>query len=237
MATCSIRASRASRAASGARSTSFFRSLAENQGERAIGIVLSGTGTNGSMGLRFIKAEGGIAIAQDPETAAYAGMPQSAIATGVVDLVLPPEKMAEALLDLVRHPYVRQPAEAVEQPESDGQLADAAGRSARADQSRFQPYKQADAAAPDAPPHGPAPDRGPERTISSGCATIRHEVDALARDLTINVSGFFRDPRGLEDPGREGDRAAGARSGPRTRRSGSGSRAARPARRPTRSRC
>ena len=69
---------------------SFFRSLAEDQGERAIAIVLSGTGTNGSLGLRFIKAEGGIALAQDPETAGFAGMPRSAIATGIVDLVLPP---------------------------------------------------------------------------------------------------------------------------------------------------
>ena len=72
---------------------SFFRSLAEDQGERAIGIILSGTGTNGSPGLRFIKAEGGIVIAQDPEWAGFAGMPRSAIATGIVDLVVPPEKM------------------------------------------------------------------------------------------------------------------------------------------------
>ena len=75
---------------------SFFRSLAEDQGERAIGIVLSGTGTNGSLGLRFIKAEGGLVLAQDPETAAFQGMPRSAIGTGVVDLVLPPDKMPEA---------------------------------------------------------------------------------------------------------------------------------------------
>jgi two-component system CheB/CheR fusion protein len=85
----------------------FFRSLAEDQGERAIAIVLSGTGTNGSLGLRFIKAEGGIAIAQDPESAAFKGMPRSAIATGILDLVLPPEKMPDALLSLARHPYVR----------------------------------------------------------------------------------------------------------------------------------
>jgi two-component system CheB/CheR fusion protein len=90
----------------------FFRSLAEDQGERAIAIVLSGTGTNGSQGLRFIKAEGGIVLAQVPESAAFAGMPRSAIATGVVDLVLLPDKMPEALLSLARHPYVRQPAEA-----------------------------------------------------------------------------------------------------------------------------
>jgi two-component system, chemotaxis family, CheB/CheR fusion protein len=86
---------------------SFFRSLAEDQGERAIAIVLSGTGTNGSHGLRFIKAEGGSVLVQDPESAAFAGMPRSAIATGIVDLVLLPDKMPEALLSLARHPYVR----------------------------------------------------------------------------------------------------------------------------------
>ena len=85
----------------------FFRSL--DHKERAIAIVLSGTGSNGAAGLRFIKSEGGIAIAQDPETAGHSGMPQSAIATGLVDLVLPPAKMAAALVEVVRHPYVRQP--------------------------------------------------------------------------------------------------------------------------------
>ncbi len=80
---------------------SFFRSLAEDRGERAVGIVLSGTGTNGSLGLRFIKSEGGVAIAQDPDSAAFQGMPRSAIGTGIVDLVLTPEKMPEALLRLV----------------------------------------------------------------------------------------------------------------------------------------
>ena len=102
---------------------SFFRSLAEDHGEGAIAIVLSGTGTNGSLGLRFIKAEGGIAIAQDRETAGFAGMPRSATATGVVDLVLPPEKMPQALLDLARHPYVRQPAETVVEHTPDEQLS------------------------------------------------------------------------------------------------------------------
>jgi two-component system, chemotaxis family, CheB/CheR fusion protein len=86
----------------------FFRSLAEYQGNCAIGIVLSGTGTSGAQGLRAIKAEGGIAVAQDPGTAGFSDMPRHAIATGVVDLVLPPDQMPEALLRLVRHPYMRQ---------------------------------------------------------------------------------------------------------------------------------
>ena len=73
----------------------FFRSLAEDQGERAICIVLSGTGTEGTLGLRAVKGEGGLVIVHDPKTVKYDGMLASAVATGLVDYVLPPEKMAE----------------------------------------------------------------------------------------------------------------------------------------------
>ena len=87
----------------------FFRSLAADQGERAVGIVLSGTGSDGTLGLRMIKGEGGMVIAQDPQTAAYDGMPRSAIATGLVDYVLPPAEMPEQLLDYVRRAFGRVP--------------------------------------------------------------------------------------------------------------------------------
>jgi two-component system CheB/CheR fusion protein len=83
----------------------FFRSLAEDQQERAIGIILSGTGTEGSLGLKAIKASGGMTIAQAPETASYEGMPRSAISAGVVDHVMPVEAMPELLLDYVSHWY------------------------------------------------------------------------------------------------------------------------------------
>ena len=91
---------------------SFFRSLAEDQGERAVAIVLSGTGSNGSLGLRFVKAEGGIVLVQEPESARFDGMPRSAIATGIADLVLLPEEMPRALVDMLRHTYLRTPAKA-----------------------------------------------------------------------------------------------------------------------------
>lgn len=71
----------------------FLQSLAEDQGEYAVAIILSGTGSDGSLGVRAVKAAGGLVLAQDPGTAAYDGMPQSAIATGVVDAVLPPSAM------------------------------------------------------------------------------------------------------------------------------------------------
>lgn len=84
---------------------SFFRSLARDQHERAIGIVLSGTGSDGTMGVRAIKGEGGMTMAQDPESTEYDGMPCSAIATGLVDYVLPPAEMPAQLMAYVAHAF------------------------------------------------------------------------------------------------------------------------------------
>ena len=84
----------------------FFRSLAEERGERAIGIVLSGMGTDGSLGLREIKGCGGMVMVQDPEHAEFDGMPRSAIATGQVDFTLRVEDMPTVLTRYVEHPYV-----------------------------------------------------------------------------------------------------------------------------------
>ncbi len=76
----------------------FFRSLAQDQRERAICIVLSGTGSDGTLGLRAVKGEGGMAMTQNPESAEYDGMPRSAIGTGLVDYVLPPAEMPAQLI-------------------------------------------------------------------------------------------------------------------------------------------
>ena len=75
----------------------FLRSLADDQGEHAVGIVLSGTGTDGTLGLRAILGAGGITIAQEPSTAKYDGMPSSAIQSGFVTMVLPADEMPHAL--------------------------------------------------------------------------------------------------------------------------------------------
>ncbi len=85
----------------------FFRSLAEDQGERAVSIVLSGTGSEGALGVRAIKEKGGLVLVQDPKTTRYDGMPNSAIATGIVDYILPPDKMPEQLLRYVSHAHTR----------------------------------------------------------------------------------------------------------------------------------
>lgn len=80
----------------------FLTSLAQDQQENSVGIILSGFGSDGSIGLMAIKAKGGISIAQDPATAGSEGMPTSAINTGVVDIVLSPEEMPEKLMSYIK---------------------------------------------------------------------------------------------------------------------------------------
>lgn len=83
----------------------FFRSLAQDQRERGICIVLSGTGSDGTLGVRAVKGEGGMVMVQEPENAEYDGMPRSAIATGMVDYVLAPDAMPNQLLAYVSHAF------------------------------------------------------------------------------------------------------------------------------------
>ncbi|MGA2400677.1 MAG: chemotaxis protein CheB, partial [Syntrophobacteraceae bacterium] len=85
---------------------SFFRSIAEHEKERSICVILSGTGTDGTLGLKAVKEEGGLVIVQDANQAKFDGMPRSAIGTGFVDMVLPVEKMAEEILSYVKRPYI-----------------------------------------------------------------------------------------------------------------------------------
>jgi two-component system CheB/CheR fusion protein len=87
----------------------FFRSLSEDQGEKAICLILSGTATDGTLGLKAIKGEGGMAMVQDPDSAKYSGMPSSALATGLVDFILPAERFPEELVKYVQHPYIERP--------------------------------------------------------------------------------------------------------------------------------
>src|SRR5213082_2056093 len=87
----------------------FFESLAEERGSRAIGIVLSGTGSDGTAGLRAIKAAGGLTFAQTVESAKFDAMPRSAIRSGFVDLVLPPHEIAREIRRIADHPYIRRP--------------------------------------------------------------------------------------------------------------------------------
>lgn len=87
----------------------FLGTLAHAQGSRAIAVILSGTGSDGTLGCKAVKAAGGIAFAQLPASAKYDGMPKSAIAGGCVDFVLPPEGIAREIVRLASDPYVRAP--------------------------------------------------------------------------------------------------------------------------------
>ncbi len=84
----------------------FFRSLAAEKGKLAIGIILSGTGSDGALGTRAIKEAGGMIMVQDDATAKFDGMPHSSISTGLVDYVLPPSQMPDELLNYLKHPFV-----------------------------------------------------------------------------------------------------------------------------------
>src|SRR6266700_2545756 len=95
----------------------FFESLAAECGSRAIGIVLSGTGSDGTAGLRAIKAAGGLTFAQTEASAKFDAMPRSAIRSGFVDLVLPPDAIARQPPRIADHPYIRRPLPNAEEVE------------------------------------------------------------------------------------------------------------------------
>ncbi|MCP5158154.1 MAG: hypothetical protein H6974_06360 [Gammaproteobacteria bacterium] len=83
----------------------FLHSLADDQTEKAIGVILSGTGSDGVRGIRAIKEAGGMIMVQSEESAKFDGMPRAAISTGLADFILPPEEMPAKLLSFIRHPY------------------------------------------------------------------------------------------------------------------------------------
>src|SRR5215472_11738172 len=84
----------------------FLASLAQDRGPKAIAVILSGSASDGTLGTKAIKAEGGITFAQEEKSAKYEGMPRSAIETGDVDFVLPPEGIARELARIGQHPYL-----------------------------------------------------------------------------------------------------------------------------------
>ncbi|MHB8997112.1 MAG: chemotaxis protein CheB [Armatimonadota bacterium] len=174
----------------------FFTSLAEAQGRRAAGIVLSGTASDGTEGLRDIKAHGGLAIAQDPVEAEQDGMPRSAMAAGLVDLVLPVAQMPEALLKYRAHPYVTA-GEPQSAPESEETLRSILAIIASRVGHDFRGYRKSTLlrrihrrmgfrAIADLPSYEKYLDEYPD------------EVSALFSDMLIGVTKFFREPEAWE---------------------------------------
>jgi two-component system, chemotaxis family, CheB/CheR fusion protein len=178
----------------------FFRSLAQDQREKAICIVLSGMGTDGALGLSAIKEELGMAMVQSPESAKYDSMPRSAIETGLADYVLPPEKMGKHLIEYARRTTYRTAPTANDFPEA-GEVSDGMQKIyilLRAQTGHdFSLYK---------------PNtiwRRVERRmdvhrldhISNYVRYLQEnpqEVETLFKELLIGVTRFFRDPEAFE---------------------------------------
>src|SRR5262245_44292576 len=174
----------------------FFESLARWAQERAIGVILSGTASDGAIGIREIKAVGGITIAQKQDTAKYDGMPRSAIATGMIDLVLSPKEIAEHISHVRKHPYLVPKAGGDVEDElvaTDEQFQELFTLLRRASGIDFKQYKT------------PTVKRRLLRRMALHRLTevgayLRYlrehppEATALCQDLLIHVTRFFRDP-------------------------------------------
>ncbi len=171
----------------------FFRSLAEDQGERAIGIILSGTGSDGTRGLRAIKAEGGTVFVQDEESAEFDGMPRCAIATGLADFILPPEKMPAQLLKFINHPRISLPEEPLEvikkEENSFAKLFSILKTETRVD---FTYYKPATIIRRIERRMGLVQVPGIEEYLGY-IQQVPREINCLFKDLLIGVTKFFRD--------------------------------------------
>jgi len=172
----------------------FFRSLAQDQHGRAICIVLSGTGSDGTHGLREIKSEGGMAMAQTPESTEFDGMPRSAIATGLVDYVLPPSEMPARLLAYAAHAFGQKTRSPSGKPAGKEDSLQKIALLLRAKTGHdFSLYK-----------HNTINRRVERRMTVHQIERLEEyirylqkypdEIEALFRDLLIGVTNFFRDP-------------------------------------------
>ncbi len=171
----------------------FFRSLATDLKEKAICIILSGTGSDGALGAKAVKAELGMVMVQDPETAGYDGMPRAAVAAGVADYVLPAEDMPKLLVEYVEKSYGKRAIRRRAVEKDSSTLTTILSLIRARTKHDFSGYKQSTI------------NRRIERrmginqvdSISQYLKFLREhppEVDALVKDFLINVTSFFRDP-------------------------------------------
>ncbi|HET6889777.1 MAG TPA: chemotaxis protein CheB, partial [Pyrinomonadaceae bacterium] len=176
----------------------FFRTLAESNEDRSVSVILSGTGADGSMGLKRIKEYGGVAFVQDPAEAEYQDMPRNAIATGMVDHVLPVAEIPAKIVSYKEHLSTVQNPKPQEVPSTDEEALMAIFTQLRKRTGHdFSNYKRATIL------------RRIERRL--GLCELRElseyaqlllkqpqEVQALMKDLLISVTNFFRDPESIE---------------------------------------
>jgi two-component system CheB/CheR fusion protein len=174
----------------------FFAALAADQANRAIGVVLSGTGSDGAEGLRAIKAEGGVTFVQDPRSAKFDGMPQAAIRSSAPDLVLPIPELAAELQRIGHHPLLAVPRDqsALADPSAAGELEKVLVLLRGAAGVDFSEYKRTSISR-----------RLARRLAMHRLTTLREyvqvlrddraEAPALVEDILIHVTSFFRDPK------------------------------------------
>ncbi|WP_319585739.1 chemotaxis protein CheB [uncultured Desulfobulbus sp.] len=176
----------------------FFRSLAQDQHERAICIVLSGTGSDGTLGVRAVKNEGGMVMVQSPESTEHDGMPRSAIATGLVDFQLSPAEMPAQLISYAAHAFGKSKKITAAPPSKNENALKKIFILLRAQTGHdFSQYKPSTI------------NRRIERRmalhqIESMGDYVKYaqqtpvEVESLFRDLLIGVTQFFRDPQAFQ---------------------------------------
>jgi two-component system CheB/CheR fusion protein len=175
----------------------FMRALAEQMGNRAIGVILSGSGSDGTLGMAEIQAHGGVTFAQDEVSAKYDGMPRSAVVAGCVDYVLPPKEIAKELERIARHPYLARktlPGTAEAVPTLGRGLNTIFQVLRRATGVDFTHYRQTTILR-----------RIQRRMVVHKIEDIEEyakfmqshpaEIKALYHDMLINVTSFFRGPR------------------------------------------
>ncbi|HZK13693.1 MAG TPA: CheR family methyltransferase, partial [Desulfobaccales bacterium] len=179
----------------------FLQSLAADQGGRAIGVILSGTASDGVKGMKDIKEVGGITFAQDEASAKYTGMPQSAVAAGCVDFVLPPALIAQELARLAHHPFGRPvpspPVPEMSLKEEGTEFNQILALLKVETGLDFTHYK-----------HSTIKRRILRRQALDRVESLadyvtyleahRPEVKKLYEDILINVTGFFREPEAFE---------------------------------------
>ncbi|MHB8111414.1 MAG: chemotaxis protein CheB, partial [Syntrophorhabdaceae bacterium] len=168
----------------------FLRSLADDRGDSAIAIILSGTGTDGTLGLRALQASGGVIIAQDPDEAKYDGMPRSAIKTGLADYVLPVKEIAEQLATLLERHFGRKDEPVETTPDAIQKVLMVVRSKTGHD---FTLYKKSTVGRR-------IRRRMNIHNIKDSAGYIRYlrehpkEADNLLKELLISVTNFFRDP-------------------------------------------
>jgi two-component system CheB/CheR fusion protein len=171
----------------------FFRSLADDQREHAIGIILSGSGNDGSLGLKAIKAVGGMIMVQSPETAKYPSMPDSAIATHLADYVKPTKALPEALIEYCRGPYLQLVRRLDEPPLPDNTIQAVLVRLRAHSGQDFTCYKKSTMSRRIQRRMNVHHIDDPQTYLSFLRENL-YEIDALMEELLISVTSFFRDP-------------------------------------------